>query len=196
MVLDTGAVKVHLVHNSWNIVNVSHVLFYFISSLSLSYHSNETLLLWWDALLSNLLGAGARSWTFFRQLPNCLFPPAHSPQGATAASCMKSCYTERWGSHVSGYIQYSTQLYNDSNSGQSGGSLSRQVINSFRRCILSTWPPGYMIHAAAHLKAMFLPRPLLCSVFLRLRDRWGMRAWTTEGSKTATVSRVLYTCRS
>lgn len=33
-----------------------------------------------------------------------------------------------------------------------------------------------VIHVRAHLKAMFLPSPLLCSVFLRLRDRLGMRA--------------------
>ena len=33
-----------------------------------------------------------------------------------------------------------------------------------------------VIHAIAHLKAMFLPSPLLCSVFLRLTDKSGMRA--------------------
>lgn len=33
-----------------------------------------------------------------------------------------------------------------------------------------------VIHVCAHLKVMFLPSPLLCSVLLRLRDRLGMIA--------------------
>lgn len=33
-----------------------------------------------------------------------------------------------------------------------------------------------VIHVRAHLKAMFLPNPFLCSEFLRLRDRSGTSA--------------------
>lgn len=47
-----------------------------------------------------------------------------------------------------------------------------------------------------YLSEVFFPRPLLHSVFLRLRDIKGIRAVTVEGWRTATTSRTLYTCWS
>lgn len=113
--------------------------------------------------------------------PDLPFLPAHVPQGGTAASCMRSCYTETEDT----FRLLALQCYKTC-------SLSGRLKNTMNtECVAS----GFL-DLRAHLKAMFLPSPLLCSVFLRLRDRLGMRAWTTAGSKTATVSRTLYTCLS
>lgn len=103
---------------------------------------------------------------------------------------MHSCNTDGPVSRVSRYSHWSKQPHSIS---QAYCLDNLKIVESSGSCVCSLQD---MIHTLAYLKAMFLPSPLLCSVFLRLRDRLGTRAWTTDGSKTATVSRALYTCLS
>lgn len=97
---------------------------------------------------------------------------------------MHSCYTETKASRWKKIQRL--DIYDD-------GSLSRQLRHSRRRPWVTQRD---VIHVLAHLKAMFLPRPLFSSTFLRLTDRLGMRAWTAAASQAATSSRAPYTCLS